>query len=134
VRVLLDTNVLVAAVVARGLCAELLARVIQGHRWLVTVAIRRELERVLQEKFPDHQAAAASFLEVLDLETEVLPQPAPPADAPEVDPDDLPHLAAAAAGGAEVFVTGDGELLELEAFEGMPIRSPRAAWPLLATS
>ena len=59
-RVLLDTNVLVAAVASRGLCAELLARVILEHRWLVTDGVRGELQRVLHEKFPRHEVA--SFL------------------------------------------------------------------------
>lgn len=130
-RVVLDTNVLVAAAVSRGLCAELLARVILEHQWLVTAGIRGELERVLHEKFPQHEVAAASFLEVLDLEAEVLPQPDRPDSTPAIDPVDLPHLAAAVAGGAEIFVTGDRELLALESFDGMPIRAPRAAWPLL---
>lgn len=69
--------------------------------------------------------------EVLDLEAQLLPQPTLPTHAPRIDPDDVPRLAAAAAGRADVFVTGDNELLELGEYRGMQIRSPRAAWPSL---
>lgn len=130
-RVFLDTNVLVAAAISRGLCAELLATIIQSHEWITTSAIRKELERVLREQFPDNPGAVATFLEIVDSETELVPLASPGSDLPDVDPDEIPHLEAAAAGGTQLFVTGDRELLGLELFRGVPIRSPRGAWPLL---
>ena len=130
-RVLLDTNVLVAAVISRGLCAELLATVIQTHVWLTTSAIEGELDRVLREKFPGHGKAIRSFLEIVDAEAVELPQPGDPLDPPPIDPDDVPHLVAAVEGRADLFVTGDRELHELGRFCAVPIVSPRQAWPLL---
>jgi predicted nucleic acid-binding protein len=41
------------------------------------------------------------------------------------DPDDLPVLGTAVAGGASVLVTGDEDLLTLHEFQGIVILSPR---------
>jgi predicted nucleic acid-binding protein len=48
------------------------------------------------------------------------------------DPDDEAILAAALAGKANVFVTGDKALLNLESVEGLPIITPRGLWESLA--
>ena len=48
------------------------------------------------------------------------------------DPDDEVILAAALAGKANVFVTGDKALLNLESVEGLPIITPRGLWESLA--
>jgi predicted nucleic acid-binding protein len=50
VRVFPDTNVLAAAIAARGLCSELLEIIIHDHELLTCQAVLDELERVLAEK------------------------------------------------------------------------------------
>ena len=50
------------------------------------------------------------------------------------DPDDDQVLACARAAGAELIVTGDADLLSLERFEDIPIRTPRAALEILAAA
>jgi predicted nucleic acid-binding protein len=95
------------------------------------ISSRRMSRKASSDSCLRRASRAISLFERPDLEAEVLPQPDLLESSPAIDPDDLPHLAAAAAGGAEIFVTGDRELLALESFHGVPIRAPRAAWPLL---
>jgi predicted nucleic acid-binding protein len=52
--------------------------------------------------------------------------------SPIKDADDIPILACAIAGKADVFVTGDKELLGLRKIEDLAIVSPRELWNQLA--
>lgn len=47
------------------------------------------------------------------------------------DKDDIPILSTALNGNAELFVTGDKELLELKKIQSMRIISPRKFWETL---
>jgi predicted nucleic acid-binding protein len=47
------------------------------------------------------------------------------------DKDDIPILSTAVSAKAEIFVTGDVELLELERIRSMRILSPRSFWEFL---
>jgi len=51
---------------------------------------------------------------------------------PIKDADDIPILACAIAGKADVFVTGDKELLDLRKIEDLTVVSPRELWNQLA--
>lgn len=122
-RVFLDTNVLVAAVATRGLCAEIFEIVIQSHELLSSREVVDELNRILREKLRTPEDIANTFVTlILDQAEMVVPGDATPSVA---DPDDIPILSAALNGRSEVFVTGDKALLELEAHTGLKIVSPR---------
>lgn len=126
-RVFLDTNVLVAAVATRGLCADVFRTVLASHELVVSQQVLDEVRRVLRVKLGVSPGPIADFVRLLQREAEV----APPARLPEIeldDLDDLPILAAAVAARAEVFVTGDRELAELGRVEGMRVVSPRQFW------
>jgi putative PIN family toxin of toxin-antitoxin system len=123
VRVLLDTNVLISAILFRGLPRSLLDRAIRGELDLVTSpALLDELERIMSDRFhvPSELARLARS------ELEILAEVVVPDDVPAVsrDPDDDQVLAAAVAGEAEAIVTGDRDLLILETHRGIAILSP----------
>ncbi|MGH2472514.1 MAG: putative toxin-antitoxin system toxin component, PIN family [Candidatus Limnocylindria bacterium] len=123
-RVLLDTNVLVSALLFGGLPRELLQRALRGEVEVVTsVRLMAEFEEVLVERFglaPEIAQAARS-------EYEQLAALVRPRRVPRIarDPDDNEVLAAAAMGRADFIVTGDRDLLALERHGGRPILSPR---------
>ncbi len=124
-RVCLDSNVLVAAFAARGLCADLLRQVLTDFDLVLPQVVLDEVRRVLSEKLKLSPAATAAFESVVE-RCEVLPKTSLPAPVHVTDPDDERVLADAVAGGAEVLVTGDGDLLAVAAASPIPILSPRA--------
>lgn len=135
-RAVLDTNVVVSALVFGGGPAARLRRAWQGGAVLplVSTATVQELIRVLAyPKFKldaqDQQELLADYLPW----AEVVSVPEPPPRVPECrDPHDLPFLHLAAAGRADVLVTEDADLLALATATGRTkaIRG-RAARPRL---
>lgn len=122
-----DTNVLVAGVATRGLCCELLEHVIHDHELLVCTPVLAELERILAAKLGLPAATITGFLALLRSEGRLVE----PGDNPVIaikDTDDVRILACAISGKADVFVTGDRELLELRRVGSLPIVSPRELW------
>jgi putative PIN family toxin of toxin-antitoxin system len=131
VRVLLDTNVLASSIATRGLCSELLENIIQEHVLLTCQPVLDELERVLADKCHLPEEVIAGFLSLLKTEGQVVPAQKIFA-VPIKDESDISILACAIAGDAEVFVTGDKELLDLKKVRALPIVSPRQFWLQLA--
>lgn len=130
-RVFLDTNVLVSAFAARGLCADLMRLVLTEHELLTGEVNLLELRRVLTERLgatvPQVRAA-----EALLRQHTIVPRPATPSHLRIRDPDDAWVLASAVAGHAELLVTGDQDLLTLADTAPVPIVLPRTAWDHLS--
>lgn len=127
-RVFLDTNVWLSAIVFPGLCAELLLALdAAGHTLVTTALVRRETHAVLQRKFARHAAAIERF-DALWACAACAPDVEDPADDA-----DARLVAAAQAAGVQVFVTGDSRVLGWDPRGDMRIVSPRQAWGMLAT-
>ena len=129
-RVFLDTNVLVSAFTARGLCADLFRVLLAEHDVLTGEVNLAELRRVLADHFhaSDHQL---TVVESQLRDQVVVPRPPTPSELPVRDPDDAWVLASAMAGGADLLVTGDKDLLSVAAHVALPILTPREAWERL---
>jgi len=126
-RVFLDTNVLVSAFATRGLCADVLHVCLAEHQLVLGETVLAELRRALQGKIglpPGIIQETDAFLRRQAL----VISDAPPLPLAIRDMEDLPILAEALAGKADVFVTGDKDLLELPSDPPLPILSPRAFW------
>ncbi len=132
-RVFLDTNVLASAFGTRGLCADVLREVLVAHDLLVSDILFQELERVLLQKFQIPSSVLSEILSLLQQDS-VPCQVGTLPFVPIKDQDDLPILSCAIEGQAEVFVTGDKELLALEHIGTLLILSPRAFWEHLKGS
>jgi len=130
VRVFLDTNVLVSAFAARGLCADLLEVVLADHDLVTGRSVLRELAKALRQKVRLTDPRATEIADFVAREAVEVVEEAAPATV-RVDPDDALVLGEALRGRAECFVTGDGALLELEKVEGLRIQSPRQLWEAL---
>lgn len=126
-RIFPDTNVLVAGLATRGLCCELLEHVIHDHDLLTCAPVLAELERILAGKLRLPAPAIAGFLALLRSEGHLVEPGENPAIAIK-DAADVRILACAISGKADVFVTGDRELLALRHVGKLPIVSPRELW------
>ena len=129
-KVFLDTNVLASAVATRGLCVDVLREVLTSHELIISAALLKELKRVLQQKFKVPSSLISESLNLLRQDTILVK----PVELPHVnikDKDDLIILASALSGNADLFVTGDKELLDLAKLEDLEIVSPRAFWEKL---
>ena len=126
-RVLLDTNVLIAAFISRGTCHELLEHVAHNHQIVSSKYILDELRDRLRNKFRYSEAEVRDAVRLIaDISELVTPVDL---EIPAVsDTEDLPILGTAIAGACRCIVTGDKDLQELGQVEGIPILSPSGFW------
>lgn len=123
---------LVAAFATRGLCTDVLRTVLAEHELVVGEVILTELRRVLDRKLKlpeDRILAVESVFEGIA----IIPRPAAPSSLKIRDAADRWVPATAVAGGADVLVTGDADLLAVAAEAPIQILSPRSFWELLRT-
>lgn len=126
-RVLLDTNVLIAAFIARGTCSDLLEYCVRNHTLVTSKPPLRELEEKRAGKFGYTRQETREVVSLLQGKMEVVK---PALLNPTVcrDPDDDIVLGTALASACDCIVTGDKDLLVLERFREIPILMPAEFW------
>ena len=124
-RVVFDTNVLVAAFLTEGLCSVLLTRARRKEFELfVCPVILEEFERILLHKIKAPRELVREALEIL-LEASETVHPTEEIQRICRDRDDDKILACALSAEADYLVSGDRDLLEIGSFEELKIVSPR---------
>ncbi len=126
-KVFLDTNVVVSAIATRGLCADVFRSVLEFHELIVSEALLAEIERVLRDKIGAPNDLIADTLWLLQQDAH-LSSPGPPLQLSLKDKADIAILSSATNGGADVFITGDQEILDLKTIGKLEILSPREFW------
>jgi uncharacterized protein len=132
VRAVIDTNVLIAALLWHGPPHGLLAQVRSGSLGLISspallaeladVLGRSKFDAILKRSNTSREKALAEVRQLADvIEPRPLPQPVCR------DPDDDEVLALAISAQADLIVSGDKDLLVLQQFNGIPILSPPQA-------
>ena len=131
-RVFFDTNVLVSAFLARGLCADLLRLVLSEHTLVSSEVVLAELRDVLSRKgrVPLNQIDA---IEALLRDQPIAPRPARILELGLVDADDEWVLASAVLAEADLFVSGDQGVLACTT-PPLPLLNPRACWEQLRST
>jgi putative PIN family toxin of toxin-antitoxin system len=122
-RVLLDTNVLIAAFITHGTCSDLFEHCIRQHKIIISKFILGELEGHLRKKFKFPEADVQEAMGMLNSASEIV-EPAPLKESVCRDPDDDMVLATALSGNVDCLVSGDKDLTEMKAFENIPILKP----------
>jgi uncharacterized protein len=125
-RAIFDTNVLIAAFIAEGVCSKILRRGRSRQFSLLTCSfIIQEFQRILRRKFgatrKEIQKATLLIREAVQTEVQ---------SSEEIhgicrDPDDDQILACAVAAEADYLVTGDEDLLVLKEFRKIRIIKPK---------
>jgi putative PIN family toxin of toxin-antitoxin system len=124
VKIVLDTNVLIAALIARGVCHDLLEHCVLRHTLFISEFILSETQEKLIEKFGYSAELAAEVVSVLRSRMKIV-TPSKLESQVCRDPDDDNILAAAVSGNCDCIITGDKDLLVLGRYEGVAIFRPR---------
>lgn len=124
-KVVLDTNVLIAAFIAHGVCHDLLEHCIQQHEIILSNFILDELSQKLSHKFKysaeDVEDVANLLLSRVGIVTPInLNKPVCR------DLDDDMVIGTAVASSANCIITGDKDLLVLEQYGDIDIIQPAA--------
>jgi uncharacterized protein len=122
-KLVLDTNVLLSAVLVPGLGRDLLRGPALAHDWFTSPVLLAELADKLRRKLDLEPEQTPLFL--MYRRRARLIEPAPWPVSVCRDPDDDHVLAAAVGASADLILTGDKDLLVLGAHQGIRIRSPR---------
>lgn len=124
-RIVLDTNVLLAGVATHGICEALVTLCFRDHWVILSEHILNEFAEHYVGRFRVSAEQAAVVVETIRRHSEVV-VPAAIRDDVVADTDDLPVLGTVVAGQAECLVTGDTKLLALGNYQGILILLPRA--------
>ena len=124
-KIVLDTNVLISALIFPGVSAEIFDFVANNHEIWLSEWLIKEFSRKCRDKLKIPADALGETLKHLGERVNIA---IPRGPKPKVcrDPDDDNVLWVARAVEAEILITGDQDLLVLKEFEGTQILSPRA--------
>lgn len=123
----LDTNILIAAFLARGACHELLEHCERHHEIISSDFILNEFEAKLLGKFKVPPGKVADAVQLVR-SCSVTVDPAGLREPVCRDSDDDWVLATAVEGRCVCIVTGDKDLLTFGNYAGVRILSPRSFW------
>lgn len=127
-RIVFDTNVLIAALIAsEGQCAHLIKYCVQFHTSMTSQFILDELAEKLAGKFKRNPIDVEEAIAVLRSGLMVV-SPVRLESPVCRDPDDDAILGTAIAGEAQCIITGDKDLLVLTEYKGIDILSPHGFW------
>lgn len=126
-RIVLDTNVIVAAFAARGLCAEVFEVCVTGHTLVISEHILSEVNSALLKKIKLQKSIPTDVINYLRDIGEIV-EPDPIDSSVCRDKDDLIVIGAAIRGKATVLVTGDADILSLRNYQGVDFITPREFW------
>ena len=117
VRVVIDTNILVSALIKRGKPRKLVLKLLEEHIVILSRQMLAELADVLtRDKFAVKPSQVDSFLTILIRKSKIV-KPSSRFKVIKEDPDDDVILNTAYAGKAQYIVTGDRHLLALKEFK-----------------
>ena len=131
-RVVLDSNVIIAAYATHGLCHSLFELCLSGHTLVISQDILDEVSDKLQDKIQVPPKIVKEILSFLK-KNAVLEQPASLPSGICRDPDDLKILGLAVGSHADCLVSGDKDLLAIGQIQGVAIVTPREFYARLQT-
>ena len=126
-RAVLDTNVIIAAFAAHGLCSEVFEVCLTGHTIVISEHILSEVERVLIKKIHLPRNITASIMVYLRDVAEIF-EPQVIEDSACRDIEDRKIIGTAVSGDAQLIITGDDDLLTLKKFMKIDMVTPREFW------
>ena len=129
-RVVLDTNVLIAAFATRGLCEDVLRTILAEHELVASKFIIEELERVLGDKLKIPKSKVREISTFIRQSAHFV-DPQDPSSWPPNDVDDRWVVATAIEGNARILVSGDRDLQNPPEDFAVEVLTPREFWERL---
>jgi len=129
-RIVLDTNVIVAAFAARGLCSEIFEVCISSNTIVISEHILSEVKEKLIHKIRLPQNIAASIIDYLN-DISVMVKPENLNETICRDKKDIKIIGTALSGKVDFIITGDEDLLILKTYRQVEIITPREFWSRL---
>lgn len=126
-RVILDSNVYIAAIAARGLCEAVVELCLEQHELICCNKLLNEIKDKMLHKLKTPRNIIDEYLHVIGSNADIMEPENVRSDACR-DPEDLFILGLINPGNANVIVSGDKDLLSLESYNEIPIMSPRQFW------
>jgi len=122
-RIVLDTNVLIASLISRGKCYSLVEHSLEVHVIISSAFILNELAEKLQKKFKYDLEDITEALSIFRAKMEIVsPSKLEQQVCRDIDDDWI--LATALVGKAQCIVTGDKDLLTISQFGNIDIIAP----------
>ncbi len=131
-RLVIDTNVLIAAFISHGVCSELLEHCVLNHDVVLSGFILDELKEKLVGKFKYTTREANGVVTLLKSRCSIVGTPVLPSPVSR-DPDDDNIIATAIAGSCRCIVSGDKDLLDLKQVGHIMVVSPSQFWKIEAS-
>jgi len=127
VKVVLDSNVLVAAFATHGICYDLFEYCLRNTTILCSDYISGEVERIVIDKIKIPAKKTSEIIQYLKNQTQWI---IPESEIIENlrDPNDCMIIATALSGEADYLITGDKDMLILKKIKKTVIISPREYW------
>ncbi len=128
-KVVLDTNVLIAAFATEGLCHSLLEFCVDRHQVVVSAFVLKELSDGLLKKLKMPPQIVEEIIDYLK-DTCISVDPKPLNKPVCRDPKDDAILALVSETAVDYLITGDDDLLTLKKFNIALIVTPRKFWEI----
>ena len=128
-RILFDTNVLVAAFLSGGSSYDVIEQAIHGQEIYYTTFIIAEFRRVFKDKFHYPGSIINEFVVFIE-KFFIKGNTADVIENICRDPEDDQVLADGVINGVNVIITGDKDLLDLKTHKGIRIIHPNEYWNL----
>ncbi|MCK4537783.1 MAG: putative toxin-antitoxin system toxin component, PIN family [Candidatus Krumholzibacteria bacterium] len=129
-RLVIDSNVIIAAFAARGLCHALFEYCLESHDVILCESIIKEVKKNLRKKIKA-PASLVAGIEAYLRESTSIEKPIPVDPGVFEDKSDLPVLGVAAASDSSYLITGDKALLGLRKYKNTDIVDPRSFWEVV---
>jgi putative PIN family toxin of toxin-antitoxin system len=129
-KIVLDSNVIIASFAARGICSEIYRYLTETSEIILSEELINECEKGFLKKIKLPKDVIQSNIDFIRKNSTVLQ---PVFVNPDIcrDPDDLHVLGVALAGNVRFIVTGDEDLLIVKKIKNIKIYSPRQFWNYL---
>lgn len=126
-KLVLDTNILVAAFISHGVCNELLEHCALHHQIIISNHILDEFRRVLMRKFAFSQYEVNEASQLIISKAMLVKPVCLERPVTRDSMDDL-VIAAALAGQCVCIISGDKDLTDIGEYQGIKIITPAEFW------